>query len=203
MAPFLAFDCETTGVPAHRRCGFKNLEAFSKCRLVSLAVVEYDEDHNECGTYHFVIRPDGFQVEATEIHGITHECALEHGRDFEEVYEDIKMMFTEVPTIVGHNLEFDINCLSSEIWRRGLPLDFMNTINPVCTLRMCRDIFFEFRKLGQLYADLFGRELEGAHDALNDSRAAGQVYSRLIKGDPRVYRDIGVKTVWLKVHKSK
>tara|TARA_B110000977_G_C11089630_1_gene496192 strand:+ start:5787 stop:7100 length:1314 start_codon:yes stop_codon:yes gene_type:complete len=198
MTGFLAFDCETSGLPAHRRCGYKNLEAFNSCRLVSLAVVEYDENHQECGTYSFIIRPDDFKVGATEIHGITHEHALEVGRPFEEVYEDIVYMFTQGTTIVGHNLQFDTNCISSEIFRRGWDLDFMQKINPVCTLKMTKNIFFEPRKLGRLYNDIFGHDLEGAHDALNDSRAAGEIYAHFMKGDPRTYNDIGVKTVWLK-----
>ena len=195
MAPFLAFDCETTGLPAHRRCGFKNLEAFEKCRLVSLAVVEFDQDHKECGTWHYIVKPEGFQVEATEIHGITHEHALQVGRPFEDIYAEISTMFTEIPIIVGHNLEFDINCLSSEIWRRGMDLDFMQKITPVCTLKMTKNIYFEPCKLGNLYKNIFGRELEGAHDALNDSRAAGEIYAHYLKGDPRKYNDLGVKTV--------
>jgi DNA polymerase III epsilon subunit-like protein len=199
MAPFLAFDCETTGLPSHRRCGFKNLEAFDSCRLVSIAIVEFDEDHKEIGSYHYIVRPDGFQVAATEIHGITHERALEEGRDFHDIYDEITYMFGSIPTIVGHNIEFDINCLSSEIWRRDLSLDVFETITPVCTLKMIKNIFFEPRKLGIVYQEMFGKELEGAHDALNDARAAGEVYAHLIKGDPRVYKSIGVKTVWLKV----
>lgn len=199
MGPFLAFDCETTGLPTNRRCGYKNLEAFDPCRLVSLAIVEFDENHKECGTWHYMVQPEGFQVQATEIHGITHEQAVQEGRPFDEIYEDIRIMFTEIPTIVGHNLEFDINCLSSEIYRRGLDLDFMQKINPVCTLKMTRSIYFEPRKLGRLYRELFGHDLEGAHDALNDARAAGEVYARFTRGDPREYKNIGVKTVWLKV----
>ena len=199
MAPFLAFDCETTGLPAHRRCGYKNLDAFNSCRLVSLAVVEFDEDYKERGSLHYLVKPEGFQVQATEIHGITHEQAEQEGRLFEDIYDEICMMFTEVPTIVGHNLEFDINCLSSEIFRRGMDLDFMQRINPVCTLKMCKNIYFEPRKLSRLYLNLFNKELDGAHDALNDSRAAGEVYAHFMKGDPRVYENIGVKTVWLKV----
>lgn len=199
MAPFLAFDCETSGLPKHRKCGYKNLEAFDSCRLVSLAVVEFDAEHKEIGSWHFIVKPDGFQVKATEIHGITHEQALREGRSFEDIYVDISIMFSEIPTIVGHNLEFDINCLSSEIYRRGLDIEFMQKINPVCTLKMTKNIYFEPRKLSVLYQDLFGRELEGAHDALNDSRAAGVIYSHFAKGDPRLYKDLGVKTVWLKV----
>ena len=199
MAPFLAIDCETTGLPTHYRCGFKNLKAFEKCRLVSLAVVKYDQDHNECDTWHYLVKPEGFQVEATEIHGITHERAILEGRPFEDIYVEISTMFAEVPVIVGHNLKFDINCLSSEIWRRGMDLEFMQKITPVCTLKMTKNIYFEPRKLGNLYKELFGRELEGAHDALNDSRAAGEIYAHYLKVDPRKYNDLGVKTVWLKV----
>jgi len=199
MAPFLAFDCETTGLPSHRRCGYKNMEAFNSCRLVSLAVVEFDSGHNEIGTWHFLVKPEGFEVTATEIHGITHEQAVQDGRPFDEIYTEIREMFQSVPTIVGHNLEFDINCLSSEIFRREMDIEFMQQINPVCTLKMTRNIFFEPRKLGRLYTDIFGKELDGAHDALNDARAAGEIYTEFTKGDPRNFRDLGVKTVWLKV----
>jgi DNA polymerase III epsilon subunit-like protein len=199
MAPFLAFDCETTGLPTHRRCGYKNTEAFDNCRLVSLAIVEFDSDHKEIGSWHFLVKPEGFEVKATEIHGITHEQAVQEGRPFDEIYIEIYHMFQSVPTIVGHNLEFDINCLSSEIYRRDLDIEFLQQINPVCTLKLTRDIFFEPRKLGRLYYDLFGKELNGAHDASVDARAAGEIYAVFAQRDPREFKELGVNTVWLKV----
>lgn len=198
MPPFISFDVETTGLPRNRRCGFRNLEAFDSCRLVSLAIVEFDEEHKECGHLSYIVKPDGYTVSATEIHGITHERAEAEGRPFEELYEELCYMFTQIPTVVGHNIEFDLNVISSEAWRRGLSIDIFESVKAVCTLKMTRELFCEPRKLGVLYRDLFGRELTGAHDALPDARAAGEIYALYCERDPRVYKPLGVKTVWLK-----
>lgn len=119
---YLAFDVETTGLPRHRKCGYKNTEAWDTCRLVSLAIVQFNDKYEEVAHYSTLVKPEGFEVTATEIHGITHERAVAEGRPFNEVYEDVCMMFSEVPTVVGHNIEFDINTLCAEIHRRGLDM---------------------------------------------------------------------------------
>lgn len=64
---------------------------------------------------------------------------------------------------------------------------------------MTKEIFAQPKKLGVLYFELFCKELDGAHDALPDARAAGEVYAVYKTRDPRFYRDIKVKTVYLKV----
>jgi len=200
MSAFWAFDVETTGLPLARRADFKNLEMYDTCRLVSFALIEYDSEHRERSVTYHIVQPEGYTVTATEIHGITHERAVLNGVPFGEVYEDICKKLKEIPVVVGHNLEFDMNVLMSEVWRRGLPMDVIENVRTVCTLRMTRDFFFEFRKLGLLYKDLFGRELDGAHNALADARAAGEVYIRYMQSDPRKYKRLAVDTLYLSVY---
>lgn len=202
MAPskFLAFDLETTGLPTGRRCGFRNLEAFDSCRILSFAVVEF-ENMEECGTYSGLIKPDGYEVsqESFQVHGISQEKALAEGRDFEDVYEELCHLFTQIPNIVGHNVTFDLNVISSEAYRRGLSTEIFENINVFCTLRMTREIFFEPMKLGIIYNKLFGQELKGAHDAVADARASGEIFVYYQTCNPRTYNPIDVKTIWIKV----
>ena len=101
------------------------------------------------------------------------------------------------PDVVGHNLQFDLNVIRAEMFRRGLDDGIMDSINPICTLKLYRQIFLKPIKLEALYKGLFGKELDGAHDALNDARAAGEVFP-LLKNDPRVYKPITPKRVIIK-----
>jgi hypothetical protein len=58
-------------------------------------------------------------------------------------------------------------------------------------------VFLRNMKLGVLYHKLFGEELEGAHDALNDSRACGKVYPYLRDKKPNI-KPIGISKIILK-----
>ena len=142
MANFIAFDTETTGLPKVRNAKFSNLEAYEECRLLSVAIVEFDSDFNEIGSYHKIVKPDGYAVKATEIHGITQEQAEQEGEPFATILAEVLFMFSNVNTVVGHNIGFDLNVLASEMFRCNLRTDFLNDFEPVCTLKMCKNIYF-------------------------------------------------------------
>lgn len=195
---YFAFDTETTGLPATRaKPNHLNISGWDNCRMLSMAVVEYDTEHQIIATNHMIVYPDNFEVAATEIHGITKEQAETEGKPFEEVLGTIKTLIEKCPKMVGHNLEFDLNILRAENIRRGIDGTFLDQVEPVCTLKMVKDIYFKPMKLGVIYEKLFGHPLEGAHNALADSVAAGEVYAKLIT-DPRVYNKLPVRKVIIK-----
>ena len=198
MAPFIAFDTETTGLPKSRNAKPSNLEAYEECRLLSVALVEFDSNFNEIGSYYKLIKPEGYPVKATEIHGITQEQADQEGESFDTVLAEILFMFSNVKAVVGHNIGFDLNVIASEMIRRNLSVDFLNDFEHVCTLKICKNIFYKSMKLSILYFNLFGRHFEGAHNALADARAAGEVFIELSKYDLET-KPIEAKKVWLKV----
>ena len=198
---YFAIDTETTGLPKTRaKPSSKNIHLYDECRMLSFAVVEYSHDHRELAAHHFLIYPSDFEVKCTEIHGITEENAKKNGIIFEDFY---KMFFTMVTyaidecIFVGHNLPFDMNVLKSEFIRHGKSLDIFDSVKEVCTLKLYKQIFLKPIKLGLLYKSLFNKELSGAHDALNDARATGEIYSRLLT-DLRVYKPIQKKRVIIK-----
>lgn len=197
-AYMIAFDTETTGLPKTRaKPTTENIQLFDECRMLSVACVIFDIDGNIIDKYHRIVMPDGFEVKATEIHGITTEKALKEGVKFSDIWFELMSMFHACPKIVGHNVNFDVNVLLSEAIRRNLDTTAVDNADFICTLDLAKNIFLKPVKLGILYKQLFNKELEGAHDALNDSVAAGEVYFRLLR-DPRTYKVLPVKRVIIK-----
>jgi len=198
---YFALDTETTGLPTSRsKPTPANISHYDECRMLSLAIVEFSDDHKESAAHHFLIKPDGFEVKATHVHGITQEKAEQDGLPFEEIYNffsGIIFLSGETCTIVGHNLDFDLNVIRSEFIRHEKDLNLLDRVNPVCTLKLYRKVFLKPIKLGVLYKNLFNKELDGAHDALVDARAAGEVYPHLIK-DCRTYKPIEKKRIIIK-----
>jgi DNA polymerase III epsilon subunit-like protein len=198
MTSYFAFDTETTGLPVGRAKPTPlNVDNWNNCRMLSMAIVEFTEDHKILATTHAIVKPDGFEVDATHIHGITEEMANESGIPFENIYKMITDMITTSPKMVGHNIQFDINVLHAEAIRRGMDRSVLDTIEPICTLKMVKQLFLKPMKLTILYKSLFGEDFDGAHNALNDTIAAGLVYNKML-GDPRIYNDLKTKRVIIK-----
>tara|TARA_B100001559_G_scaffold37027_1_gene27783 strand:+ start:7311 stop:8519 length:1209 start_codon:yes stop_codon:yes gene_type:complete len=165
--------------------------------MVSLALVKYTSSGREVSSYHGIAYPEDFEVKATEIHGITHERAKAEGRPFKELYDTFIELTRGVDILVAHNSKFDENVLFSECYRHGLSVEPFKRLRFVCTLDMTRKVFLRNMKLGVLYQKLFGKELEGAHDALNDSRGCGCAYPYLRDKKP-ILKEIGVPKIVLK-----
>ena len=195
---YIAWDTETTGLPMSRaRATPENVDNFKFCRLVSLALVKYTSSGREVGSYHKIAYPDGFEVKATEIHGITHDRAEAEGIPFIKIYDTFIEYIKGVSVLVAHNSRFDEDVIFSECYRRGLSIEPFKRIHFVCSLDMTRNVLLQNMKLGLLYKRVTGRDLEGAHDALNDSRACGIVYKYLRDRKP-ITKDIGVRKIILK-----
>lgn len=196
---YIAWDTETTGLPGVRTPPtLKNLHNYDTCRIVSLAAVKFSSRGRELASFHRIIKPDGYQVSATEVHGITHEYAMEHGTPFREVFRDFMDFVGSVDTLVAHNSRFDENVLISETLRLSLPAAFPpKGVTCMCTNQMHKEKMFTPIKLIQLYTNLFGRGFDGAHDALNDARACGEVYPAL-KGYEYRHKRVPIQKVVIK-----
>ena len=84
---FFVFDTETSGLPkSYARVTSKNIANYDECRILSVAVVEYDDDNNEIGNfYRLISHQGGHHMGGTFIHGITQENLNENGIPFQEV----------------------------------------------------------------------------------------------------------------------
>lgn len=195
---YLSIDTETTGLPPKGCRDYKNIIGFDSCRMVSIAIVLYSAEHEEISHYHTLIQPEGFQVTATEIHGITHEQAVTEGKPFSEVYSIIYKLFSQEPMILGYNLKFDMDVIMSEVYRRDLNM-FSNKFTGVCAYKMAQKVNGgRHIRLGEAYKMLTGLELEGWHGALADARAAAAVYKAIQLIVPNVHKNLFIRRVILK-----
>lgn len=199
---YIAWDTETTGLPTTKygeRATPENIDKFNKCRIVTLAFVKYDYTGKELGSYHAISYPDTYEVTATHVHGVTHEHALEKGQPFEYLYESFKEAVRDTKLLVAHNSFFDENVFFSECYRRGLSIEPFKDVTFTCTLDLARRVFptLHNHKLITVFNNVFGRDFDGAHDALNDARACGEVYPRL-RDNKRAFKSIGVNRIVLK-----
>ena len=199
---YYCLDTETSGLPkSYARVTTRNLTNYDECRVLSVAIVQYDDNHQETGHYYKLVRhAPGHHMGGTEVHGITQGRLDANGIPFQEVYDYMKSL-GEI-RIMGHNLDFDINVMRAECLRYDLDPTFLDEMDQVCTLKLARNIYMGTVscKLGDLHQRLLGKPLEGAHDALEDCRGCARIFPLLLR-DPRKYTPIPTKYVVISASK--
>lgn len=142
--------------------------------IIELAVIVHDGE-NEMEAWSSLVRPrsplPGFIQRLTGIH----ERMLVGAPIFQEVARSL-MQLTHDRLMVAHNIRYDMTALEHEFARTGLVLER----NTLCTEKLSRQLVpnLTHYNLGSL-CRYFGIPFEGHHRALNDARAALQLFLRL------------------------
>ena len=186
----LIFDCESTGKINYKAPDASPLQP----RIVQLAALLMDNDGREVDSMNVIITPQGqwaIPDEAAAIHGITTERAEVEGIPIKEALQRFAHLKAAADTVVAHNMDFDRFLLLSEIHRcwgawieSALPM-----AKGFCTMRWTMDMLklpgfygqYKFPKLAESYHFLFGEDVVGAHDALNDCAATARIYFELMR----------------------
>src|SRR6056300_338827 len=196
---YVAWDTETTGLYNTRaRPTRENLSKFDSARIVSLSAVKFSSRGREIDTFNRIIKPIGYQVGATHIHGITHEYAEEHGVPFKTAFQEfIEFIGDRCNILCAHNSLFDEGIIGHELLRIGLDPneDFLDKYIFNCTHEMYKKRFLRPIKLTNLYKDIFGKEFDNAHNSLADAGACGQVYPYLMGNTERELKPLPIKKV--------
>ena len=160
----------------------------SSARVVQMAWLVHDLSGNEIKSENHVIKPIGFEIpeEATKIHGITTQEAIDGGEDLEGIISLFLGDIVNSDLLVGHNISFDIRMMTYEIARLGLNYQF-SWIEKVCTMHKSTDYcaipserrYYKKPKLQELHSKLFGDKFEGEHDASADIQATARCYYKL------------------------
>ena len=157
--PIVFFDLETTGLD------------LSSDRAVSIATLKIDMD-GKTEEKKILINPEmDIPKEASDIHGITNEMVAE-APTFKQISKSLFSYF-ENCDIAGFNSDYyDVPLLMKEFSRCGIefPTWELNLIDVLKFERMLNS-----NKLSEVYLRYTGKELEGAHDALNDIRATFEI----------------------------
>lgn len=180
---YLFFDTETTGLPQNYNAPYSDLANWP--RVVQLAWVLADAEKKILEEKSFIIKPDGFSIPAASaaVHGIDDAKANELGIPLVEALGVFNKSLLEAsPTLVAHNILFDINVLGAEFLRTNISTNFMD-LTQVCTMKssieFCGLPNRKFPKLAELHRRLFDADFENAHDALADVLACYRCFFEL------------------------
>lgn len=182
----LFIDTETTGKPRRYTAPASDVDNWP--RLVEVCwLLGWEGEYSRVtlgNPTRYVIYPDGFAIppEASRIHGITTEQALQDGYPIGYVLELLAEAVNSAQRIVAHNVEFDVPVLGAEFCRRGLA-DPLAGKPATCTMKQMADwcklpgmFGFKWPRLDELHMKLFGRGFDGAHSAEADVVACAHCY---------------------------
>lgn len=195
------FDTETTGLPDFKAPS----ESEHQPHIVQLACALVDmENRKIIESMDVIIRPDGWTIpaEVSQIHGITHEMAMDVGIPEKAAIEQFLALMRDADANVfdppfrrrvAHNEQFDARIIRIALMRYfGQELaDKFKAAEAFCTMRAATPIVkapptarmravgrnhFKAPNLGECVRHFFDRDLEGAHNAMVDVQACMDVY---------------------------
>ena len=182
---YLFFDTETTGLPKNWKAPLTDLNNWP--RLVQLAYLYYDRNGNLISRGDFIIKPVGFTIpaDASRIHGISTEKAMEEGKALLPVLHEFQELVSESEYLVAHNLSFDEKIIAAEFLRNSMP-DCLASKRKICTMQgttnFCKIVGhygYKWPKLSELHFKLFNENFEEAHNAAVDIYATAKCFWEL------------------------
>lgn len=161
---YCVFDLETTGFNPK----------LEKITEIAVCKVRNGEIIDEFST--FVNPEKSIPKNVQELTHITDDM-VKDAPTIEEILPKF-LEFTKDTILVAHNAKFDISFISH--FAKELKLEFKPKV--MDTLVIARELYtsVENHKLGTL-AEFLGITLEGAHRAINDTRATAKVFLRMLK----------------------
>ena len=179
---YLFFDTETTGLPKNWKAPVTDLNNWP--RLVQLAYLYYDAQGNKLSGGNFIIKPNGFTIpaDASRIHGISTERALNEGHDISTVLRHFNDLIGQANYLVAHNMSFDEKIVGAEFLRNGM-VNSISAKNKICTMERSTNFCaidgpygYKWPKLTELHYKLFRTGFNEAHNAEVDITATAKCF---------------------------
>ena len=180
----LFFDTETTGLPKNWNAPVEQLDNWP--RLVQIAWQVYNSNGELLEEHEYIIKPIGFIIpsEASAVHKITTEKALETGVDLLTILKVFSSSVKSCGLMVAHNYSYDYNIMGSELLRNDLE-NSLKDKEQICTMKASTEFCkipgpygYKWPKLEELYKILFNESFN-AHNALDDIRATARCFWKL------------------------
>ena len=184
---YLFFDTETTGLPRNWKAPVSDLNNWP--RMIQIAWILCDSNGNRIESNDFIIKPENFEIpkEASRVHGISTEKAINEGEDLEKVLIMFNKLVKQASFIVAHNISFDEKILGAELLRKDIKSDFSRK-RKLCTMQASTDYCklpgpygYKWPKLSELHIKLFGEDFDEAHDASADINATEKCFWEMRK----------------------
>lgn len=163
------FDLETTGIDVETS------------RIVSATVAVIDRAGEVLERVDWLLDP-GIEIpaQATNVHGITTEFAVENGRGaaegVAEIVATIREHFDRGLPLVAYNAPYDLTLLNRESLRHGVtPLVAPSPVVDPLVIDKAVDRYRKGKRTLEVTSAFYGVSLDDAHDAGADAIAAGRV----------------------------
>lgn len=173
--PTVVIDFETTSVDTELT------------RIVQIGAIKYNTD-GTTEEKNVLINPETpIPAEASEVHGITDEMVKDAPK-FKQIAKSLREWVKDCDFITYNGESFDLPVLNAELVRAGLePIDW--EFNSVDVFKLYRHLYPN--TLSDVYKRLTGKEIENAHDAMNDVLATKEILEVLKQGiEPQSNKDI-------------
>ena len=104
------FDVETTGFPLtpdyDKYYHWKETDKYEGSRILQISYTVVDQSGTADLIHNFIVRPRGFTVRATHIHGIAEARAAAKGKAIQSLYNGILSALKHCRYIIAHNAKF-------------------------------------------------------------------------------------------------
>ena len=186
---YLFIDTETTGLPTLPKAPHTDLSVWP--RIVSLSWAFYSAPEAQQLYRYNIIRPEGFTIpnEATAVHGITTERALQEGIALATALSQLSqdLVARSPALLIAHNMAFDRPVLLAEHLRAKVAEQItslptfctMATTTEFCQLLPMREGQHKWPKLTELHTHLFGFQPSASHHAGADVLHCAKCFFRL------------------------
>lgn len=160
----IIFDLETTGLLKR-----SSMPIEMQPRITEFAAAKLDDNTLRLvDELTFLCNP-GMPIEpkVIKLTGITNGM-VQDKPTFAEQLDKVSDFFEGEKTLIAHNVSFDFNVLRYELLRIDKLDSFPMPPEKICTIK--KSMYLQGKKLnlGLLYKTLCGKEIEGAHRAIND-----------------------------------
>ncbi len=168
-----------------------------QARICEIAAILTDDDGNVKAELSCLIKPDGWVMDdgASAVNGITTEMCEQYGLPIKDAMQMFLSMKARAKTRISHNISYDKRMLARETLLLGIEHNSdgietyctMTASKPICQLpptdKMMAAGFKTFKspKLQEAHLILCGKEFEGAHRAMDDTRACKDVFFAIKK----------------------
>lgn len=171
----IVFDVESTGVDT------------TTDEIIQIAAIRINAKGEELERFERFITPKGSVGESEAVHHFSDAFLAEHGEEAPVVLEAFRK-FAENATIVGHNVQFDISILGSELKRHNLPEAKFKAVYD--TLDLYRRYYPNEKnhKLEHL-SQRFDTNHKPSHNALDDILATGELLVQIVRDQVIPTRD--------------
>lgn len=160
----VCYDVETTGLSS------------KEDYVIQLSAVKFNRNFDVLGQFNEYIRPIGawhMSDGAEAVHGLSEQFIMKNGRPMKEVGKEF-LEFTDGCDILSYNgNRFDIKMITKDLRLEGYTFDLDNRAFYDSYLLESK---LNPRTLSVVYKNYTGKDLDGAHNAINDVLATIEVF---------------------------